>query len=185
MDDARGEGDDILLSADRLPNREALRLARPARGRRPRRWPTWPATAAWCWCTAAIRRPSPEVARALQRARVVYLGTHANATSALAELVIPLSMWAEKDGLSVNRQGRVQRFQRAIMPPGEAREDWRVLVGAARLTLGDDLAVAGLPALRRLVAGGTGPGGRRRAQQPAGRGTGAAGAGAAPAGEED
>ena len=51
----------------------------------------------------------------------------------------------------VNRQGRVQRFQRAIPAPGEAREDWRVLVDLLG-RLGDDTGVASLPALRRLVA---------------------------------
>jgi anaerobic selenocysteine-containing dehydrogenase len=144
-DEARGEGDDILLSGDRLPNRTALawlglrettgaEIAELAGDRG--------VVLVYGGDPAAV----PEIARALQRGRVVYLGTHANATSALAELVIPLAMWAEKDGLSVNRQGRVQRSQRAIMPPGEAREDWRVLVEL----LGD--TVAGLPALRRLVA---------------------------------
>jgi NADH-quinone oxidoreductase subunit G len=150
-DEARGEGDDILLSADRLPDREALA------------WLGLRETGAAAVAELAGDRgvvlvyggdPAavPELARALQRARVIYLGTHANATAALAELVVPLAMWAEKDGLCVNRQGRVQRFQRAILPPGEAREDWRVLVELLG-QLGDDLAVAGLPALRRLVAG--------------------------------
>lgn len=149
-DEARGEGDDILLSADRLPDREALAWL----GLREAPAAEVAALAAGAGVVlvyggdpAAV----PEFARALQRARVVYLGTHANATAALAELVIPLSMWAEKDGLVVNRQGRVQRFQRAIPAPGEAREDWRVLVDLLG-RLGDDTAVASLPALRRLVA---------------------------------
>ena len=37
------------------------------------------------------------------------------------------------------------------MPPGLAREDWRLLVDLLA-HLGDDLEVQGLPALRRLVA---------------------------------
>jgi NADH-quinone oxidoreductase subunit G len=150
VDDARGAGDDLLLCGDRLPNRQALA------------WLKLRETGAAEIADLAGERgvvlvyggdpaSAPLIARALQRARVVYLGTHANATSALAELVIPLSMWAEKDGLGVNREGRVQRFQRAIMPPGEAREDWRVLAEMLG-HLGDDLALAGLPALRRLVA---------------------------------
>ena len=60
-------------------------------------------------------------------------------------------MWAEKDALWVNRQGRIQRGQRAVLPPGDAREDWRVLVDLLQ-HVGQDPELAGLPALRRLVA---------------------------------
>ncbi|MDD5719613.1 MAG: molybdopterin-dependent oxidoreductase, partial [Candidatus Krumholzibacteria bacterium] len=83
--------------------------------------------------------------------RIVYLGTHRGATAAAAELVVPLCAWAEKDALWVNRQGRIQRGQRAVAPPGLAREDWRVLVDILA-HLGDDPGAADLPALRRIVA---------------------------------
>ena len=45
----------------------------------------------------------------------------------------------------------MQRGQRAVLPPGDGREDWRVLVDVLA-HLGDDPATPGLPALRRLVA---------------------------------
>jgi NADH-quinone oxidoreductase subunit G len=93
----------------------------------------------------------PEVAQALGKLRIVYLGTHRCATSEAAEVVVPLSMWAEKDALWVNGQGRIQRGQRAVMAPGDAREDWRLLVDLLQ-HVGQDPDVGGLPALRRLVA---------------------------------
>ena len=62
-----------------------------------------------------------------------------------------MSAWAEKDALWVNRQGRIQRAQRAIAAPGTAREDWRVLVDLL-VQLGDDVRIESLADLRRLVA---------------------------------
>mgnify|MGYP000620971229 CR=1 FL=1 len=48
-----------------------------------------------------------------------------------ADLVIPLRTWAEKDALWVNKQGRIQRGQRAVAAPGDSREDWRRSFGGA------------------------------------------------------
>jgi NADH-quinone oxidoreductase subunit G len=145
------EGDEILLDADRRPNRRALiwlglpeitpadLVAALAEGR------------GTVLIYGGDPAAQPEIAVALKRLRVIYLGTRRNATAELADLVIPTCMWAEKDALWVNRQGRIQRGQRAIAAPGAAREDWRLLVDV--LTQVDtDPEIAGLPALRRLVA---------------------------------
>jgi NADH-quinone oxidoreductase subunit G len=150
-DEGREAGDDLLLDGDRRPNRRTLA------------WLGLPEIdpAALADALADARGvllvyggdplARPELAAAARRLRVVYLGTHRGATAAAADLVIPLSAWAEKDALWVNRQGRVQRGQRAIAAPGTAREDWRLLVDLLA-QLGDDLQIEGLPALRRLVA---------------------------------
>jgi NADH-quinone oxidoreductase subunit G len=68
---------------------------------------------------------------------VIYLGTHANATSAVARVLIPTLTVFEKHGTFVNQQFRIQRFAKAV--PG--------VVGAT-----DDLLV-----LSRLVAAAGGP----------------------------
>jgi NADH-quinone oxidoreductase subunit G len=52
--------------------------------------------------------------------------------AALADFVLPGSAYAEKDALYTNAQGRVQAASMAIVPPGEAREDWDILAGLAR-----------------------------------------------------
>lgn len=151
--EGQAEGDAILLDGDRRPNRRALAwLGLPE---------ITPADLAARLADARgvllvyggdpLAHAAVADVVAQRRLRVVYLGTHGGATSAAAELVIPLSAWPEKDALWVNRQGRIQRGQRAVAAPGLAREDWRVLVDVL-VHLGDDLEAAGLPALRRLVA---------------------------------
>ena len=50
-----------------------------------------------------------------------------------ADIVLPGAAFVEKDGIYTNADGRVQAASRAIAPPGEAREDWQILLGVSRL----------------------------------------------------
>jgi NADH-quinone oxidoreductase subunit G len=52
-----------------------------------------------------------------------------------ADIVLPGASWVEKDASYVNGQGRLQAASRAIAPPGDAQEDWQVLVNVG-LALG-------------------------------------------------
>jgi NADH-quinone oxidoreductase subunit G len=45
----------------------------------------------------------------------------------LAHAVLPIAAFAETAGTFVNCEGRVQTFQGAVPPPGEARPGWKVL----------------------------------------------------------
>ena len=65
--------------------------------------------------------------RRLGRAFVIYQGHHGDAGAARADVVLPAAAYTEKDATWVNTEGRVQRGLRACFPPGEAREDWRVI----------------------------------------------------------
>ena len=57
-----------------------------------------------------------------------------NETCELADVVLPATSFAEKDGTFTNTERRVQRVCKAVEPPGEAREDWRIICDiAARL----------------------------------------------------
>jgi NADH-quinone oxidoreductase subunit G len=51
----------------------------------------------------------------------------ANPTASAAHLVLPAAAFAEKRGSMVNLSGRLQRLNRAIEPPAEARDDWEIL----------------------------------------------------------
>jgi NADH-quinone oxidoreductase subunit G len=44
-----------------------------------------------------------------------------------ATAVLPSSAFAEKRGSMINGKGRLQRLNRAVRPPGQARDDWEIL----------------------------------------------------------
>ena len=44
-----------------------------------------------------------------------------------ATVVLPACGFAEKRGSMVNGKGRLQRLNRAVRPPGNARDDWEIL----------------------------------------------------------
>jgi predicted molibdopterin-dependent oxidoreductase YjgC len=48
-----------------------------------------------------------------------------------ADVVLPASSFAEKDGTFTNTERRVNRVRKAIPCPGQAREDWRIVVDLA------------------------------------------------------
>ena len=58
---------------------------------------------------------------------VVYQGHHGDAGAARADVILPGAAYTEKNGTYVNTEGRVQRSLLAVYPPGEAREDWKIL----------------------------------------------------------
>ncbi|ONG57233.1 NADH-quinone oxidoreductase subunit G [Pseudoroseomonas deserti] len=83
---------------------------------------------------------------------VVYQGHHGDRAASRADVILPGAAYPEKEGTYVNTEGRAQRGRLALHPPGEAREDWRI-IRAAGAALGVPLAFDTLDALRaRLVA---------------------------------
>ena len=58
---------------------------------------------------------------------VIYQGHHGDAGAARADVILPGAAYTEKNGTYVSTEGRVQRGQLAVYPPGEAREDWKIL----------------------------------------------------------
>ncbi len=83
---------------------------------------------------------------------VVYQGHHGDAGAARADVVLPGAAYTEKDALYVNMEGRVQRGHRAVFPPGEAREDWRILRALAAAA-GVGLEYEDLAGVRARLAG--------------------------------
>lgn len=55
-----------------------------------------------------------------------------NETTALAHVVLPVAVFAEKDGTFTNSERRIQRVRKALEPPGDARADWEVTGEIAR-----------------------------------------------------
>ncbi|MHC1702388.1 MAG: formate dehydrogenase subunit alpha [Tenuifilaceae bacterium] len=48
-------------------------------------------------------------------------------TTKFADVILPASAWAEKNGTFVNSDRRVLRVRKAVTCPGEAREDWKII----------------------------------------------------------
>jgi NADH-quinone oxidoreductase subunit G len=69
----------------------------------------------------------------LGKAFVVYQGHHGDAGAHRADVVLPGSAYTEKSGTYVNTEGRVQRTTLAAFPPGEAKEDWKILRALAEV----------------------------------------------------
>jgi formate dehydrogenase alpha subunit len=53
-------------------------------------------------------------------------------TTDLADVILPGVAFAEKSGTFVNSDRRVGRVRKAVAPPGEARQDWQVILELAR-----------------------------------------------------
>ncbi|GGF40635.1 NADH-quinone oxidoreductase [Aliidongia dinghuensis] len=88
----------------------------------------------------------------LGKAFVIYQGHHGDAGAARADVVLPGSAYTEKNGTYVNTEGRVQLGRLATFPPGDAREDWKILRALSE-PLGHKLPYDNLAQLRqRLVA---------------------------------
>ena len=78
---------------------------------------------------------------------VIYQGHHGDAGASRADVILPGAAYTEKSGTYVNTEGRVQRGFMATHPPGEAREDWRI-IRALSTRLGHTLPYDTIDALR-------------------------------------
>ena len=83
---------------------------------------------------------------------LIVQGVVNTALAAAADFVLPGAAWVEKDAIFTNDQGRVQPTARALAPPGEALEDWQILMNVGR-SLGITLPHETSDDVRRAVAG--------------------------------
>ncbi|MFH1157345.1 MAG: NADH-quinone oxidoreductase subunit NuoG [Pseudomonadota bacterium] len=58
---------------------------------------------------------------------VIYQGHHGDRGAARADVILPGAVYTEKNATYVNIEGRPQTAHQAVFPPGEAREDWKIL----------------------------------------------------------
>ena len=65
---------------------------------------------------------------------VVQDGFHPTPTSELAHLVLPATIWGEKEGTYTNSERRVSKVNKAVDPPGEAKSDFDIFLALAEKT---------------------------------------------------
>jgi NADH-quinone oxidoreductase subunit G len=147
-----GEADKILVSADRNPNTNGARLTGI--------------------CFTEMGTNLPQIASGISSGKIKTLivfgedvtkhGISAdllgkldmlivsdilpNATTNLAHYLLPGCAHAEKRGTFTNGKGRIQKFMKAVEPPGEARPEWEFLHDLVYNVTGQDgfLTIEGL-----------------------------------------
>ena len=78
---------------------------------------------------------------------MIYQGHHGDRGAQRADVILPGAAYTEKTATWVNTEGRVQQGGLAVFPPGEAREDWKI-IRALSGVLGRTLPYDDISALR-------------------------------------
>ena len=129
----RGESDEILLSEYRNPNRVGARLIL-ALDSEPGEKLSQLVTAVESGEIRALlvlgENPAKfglDVEQLGSLSAFVVMDILSNAANEHATVLLPAAGFAEKRGSMINGKGRLQRLNRAIRPPGNARDDWEIL----------------------------------------------------------
>ncbi|XRP97170.1 molybdopterin-dependent oxidoreductase [Methanocaldococcus sp. 16A] len=71
-------------------------------------------------------------------------------TAELADVVLPSTCWAEKEGTFTNTDKRIQKINKAVNPPGEAMDDYLIIKSLAE-KLGIDLGFNSLEDIQKEI----------------------------------
>jgi NADH-quinone oxidoreductase subunit G len=127
-----GPGDDILLSEDRNPNTNGARLLGVAAEPGAKLSAIADAVKSGT-VKALITLGENPMQLGISSERLSRLSTFivmdilSNDATENATVVLPSFAFAEKRGSMINGEGRLQRLNRAVRGPGEARDDWQIL----------------------------------------------------------
>lgn len=72
-------------------------------------------------------------------------------TAKLADVVLPASSWAEKDGTFMSATGNIQRIPKLISEAGQSIPDWKIFRNLARV-MNKDLGLKDLAEIRASIA---------------------------------
>jgi NADH-quinone oxidoreductase subunit G len=81
---------------------------------------------------------------------VIYQGSHGDRGAHRADVILPGAAYTEKSATFVNTEGRAQVTERAVFPPGDAKEDWAI-VRALSAEAGQTLPYDTLTVLRAAM----------------------------------
>jgi NADH-quinone oxidoreductase subunit G len=129
----RGEGDKLLVSADRNSNTNGARLTGVCFSEMGERLPQIAAAIAKGTIKTLIvfgedvtkHGIGPDVLGKLET--LIVSDILPNTTTRLAHYLLPGCAHAEKRGTFTNSKGRVQKFMKAVEPRGDARPEWEFL----------------------------------------------------------
>ena len=58
---------------------------------------------------------------------VIYQGSHGDKGAEIADIILPGAAFTEQSGYYTNLEGKIQKAYKASYPPGEAKEDWKII----------------------------------------------------------
>ena len=122
---ALGWSDDILVSADKNPNRTGVERIVPPPLRTLKDLASDVATGVLS--TVLVLGNETLTVPAASPVEFIVLASHKGPLVSAAQVVLPVATWAEVDGTVTNKHGRVQRLSPALCPPGEAQAGWNVV----------------------------------------------------------
>ncbi len=127
-----GPGDDILLSADRNPNTNGAHLlgVTSVPGAKLREIKD-DIVAGRVKALIALGENPVEIGLTVEQLKAlpafIVMNILSNDATEAATALLPSFGFAEKRGSMINGKGRLQRLNRAVRGPGQARDDWEIL----------------------------------------------------------
>ena len=64
---------------------------------------------------------------------IIYQGSHGDKGAEIADIILPGAAYTEQSGYYTNLEGKIQKAFKASYPPGEAKEDWKIINDLAEL----------------------------------------------------
>jgi NADH-quinone oxidoreductase subunit G len=128
-----GSGDDILLSKDHNPNANGARVVLGLSSRAGEKLSAITEAVRSGQIKALLTLGEDPTSFGLSAAELLHVPAFivmdilSNDATEKASVVLPSFGFAEKRGSMINGDGRLQRLNRAIRGPGNARDDWEIL----------------------------------------------------------
>ena len=58
---------------------------------------------------------------------IIYIGSHGDKGAEIADIILPGVAYTEQDGYFTNLEGKIQKAYKASYPPGDSKEDWKII----------------------------------------------------------
>jgi NADH-quinone oxidoreductase subunit G len=129
----KGEGDNILLSQDRNPNTNGAKMILGLQNQPGANLESIAAGVAEGRVKSLVvlgEDPTEfgiPVEQLKKLPSFIVINMLRNSSTAHATAILPSAAFAEKRGSMINGRGRLQRLNRAVRSPGQARQEWEIL----------------------------------------------------------